>query len=535
MGGSSIVRHALTSAPMPEVFRFSPQPHQADRIQWRGWGQAAFAEAMQTRKPVFLVITSLWCQWCHNFDETTLSHPGVISMVNEHYIPIRVDSDLRPDINQRYNQNGWPSVALLSPDGEVLWGGVSVPTTRLLYYFSYIRRYYSDHQQELAEQVQMLQVQRNAPAEFGIACPIFFQPQARQLLETVPSEAAKVLYDLYDAENGGFRIHSNLKFSHPDALELLLILSRQNQPEALDMVRYSLAQMRDGGLWDNEEGAFFRYSAASDWSMPHTEKMLEENAALLRVVAGLAQQTKEGEWFDLTRQLVLSLNTLFWQAEKGVFSGSQSADEAYYGPGPYSRATRQRPLVDTTVYTSWNAQMISAYLLASHVLGYSSLRTIALQALDYLCSHLIHPGGSVYHYELEGQGGLPGQLADQVWLTRALLDAYEVSNQKQYLETAIALMHFVCRELFDSTNSLFYDSPVQADAIGRMAQREQPLGENALAAECLLRMAVYSRRPSMRVTGLHVLAGCLEQYHRTGIQGALYACVVAQALEKQWL
>src|SRR2546430_1863241 len=83
-------------------------------------------------------------------------------------------------------------------------------------------------------------------------------------------------------------------FPHPEALELLLMLSEQyEQDDALEMVCYSLEQMVDGGLWDQEEGGFFRYSASSDWSMAHTEKMLEENAALLRLVL-LTAQTSQG-------------------------------------------------------------------------------------------------------------------------------------------------------------------------------------------------------------------------------------------------
>src|SRR5205814_9723680 len=93
-------------------------------------------------------------------DETTLSEPSIIALLNRDYVPIRVDSDLRPDINQRYNQNGWPSVVLLSSQGEILWGGVYVPPKQMLYYLGHIRRYYSEHRQEIAEQVREFQDRR---------------------------------------------------------------------------------------------------------------------------------------------------------------------------------------------------------------------------------------------------------------------------------------------------------------------------------------------------------------------------------------
>lgn len=520
-------------------FRFSPPPHNAHLIRWRTWGSAAFQEAQEQRKPIFLLISSLWCQWCHIMDETTLSEPGIISIINTDYIPIRVDSDLRPDVNQRYNQNGWPSVALMTPEGEVLWGGVYVPPKQMLYYLGHVRRYYSEHSHEISEQVQELQDRRftrklsQTLPHMGLRSLLL---EERTALTNLPAEAGVVLRDLYDADYGGFCIHPHMKFPHPEALELLLMLARQpDQSDALDMVTYSLEQMSEGGLWDNEDGGFFRYSAASDWSMPHTEKMLDENAAMLRLILLTAQATGSRKWHELASRLVRYINAHLWQPRLGVFSGSQSANEEYYEPGGYSRAARQAPPIDATVYTSWNGHMISAYLLGSHVRNDAAMATMAVRALDWLCEHMMHREGSMYHYFLNGRAELPGQLADQVWMTRALLDAYDLYKRKVYLETAIALMHFACEELLDEQNGLFHDCPDNPQAEGRLALREQPLIENAVAAECLLRMAAHSKRAHLRDTGLLVLSGCLDKYRRTGIQGAVYACVVAQAIENGWL
>jgi uncharacterized protein YyaL (SSP411 family) len=231
------------------------------------------------------------------------------------------------------------------------------------------------------------------------------------------------------------------------------------------------------------------------------------------------------------------INATLWQPRAGIFSGSQSADEDYYEPGPYShsRASRPPPHVDTTVYAAWNARMISSYLLAAQVLKHPSLDTMALQALDWVHKHMPHVTGGVYHAAFNGHVALAGQLADQVWMTRALLDTYERHGQKKHLETAIAIMHFACEELLDEESGLFYDYPQDPNASGKLQQREQPLTENAVAAECLLQMAAYSKRQNLRDTGLLVLSGCLEKYRRTGIQGAIYACVVKRAIENQWL
>src|SRR5579859_116586 len=453
MGSNVVAGQSWSFAPMPEVFRFSPRPNRAHQIQWRSWGEAAFQEATLLDKPIFLLITSSWCQWCHIMDETTLSEPSIIAILNHDYVSIRVDSDLRPDVNQRYNQNGWPSVLLLSPEGEILWGGVYVPPKQMLYYLGHIRRYYSEHRLEISEQVRELQDRRftkkltNTLPTSGLRTLL---QEERTALVDLPLQAGEVLRELYDEEYGGFKIHPHLKFSHAEALELLLTLSLQYQKQdALEMVCYSLEQMLDGGLWDKEEGGFYRYSAGSDWSMPHTEKMLEENAALLRLLLLTAEATHAPQWYDYARRLLAYINETLWQSKVGIFSGSQSADEEYYEPGLYSRATRQAPAVDTTVYTSWNARMISAYLLGGQILQIPSMKTLAIRALDWLCEHMIHPSGSMYHYMLNDHSELPGQLADQVWMTRTLLDAYDVYERKAYLEMAITLMHYACQELLD--------------------------------------------------------------------------------------
>ncbi len=541
MSSKLVAGHSESSIPPSSVFRFSLRLNQAHKIHWRSWSEEAFQEAVQQDKPIFLVISSSWCQWCHIMDETTLSEASVIAIVNNDYVPIRIDSDLRPDINMRYNQNGWPSVVLLSSEGEILWGGVYVPPTQMLYYLGHIRRYYSEHRQEIAEQMQVLQDQRFTRSLTQVLPnpgPRILLQEERTALIDLPMQAGLVLRDLYDTDYGGFTIHPHLKFPHPEALELMLQLSQYRQPDTAEfvaMVSYSLEQMRDGGLWDKEDGGFFRYSATNDWSIPHTEKMLEENAAMLRLILLAAQATHDDQWYDLARRLLLYINSTLWQPNVGVFCGSQSANDEYYEPGLYSRASRQAPYVDTTIYTSWNARMVSSYFLAAQVLPHTSSDTMALSTLNWLCEHMIARDGSVYHYAVDGQAALSGQLTDLVWMTRALLDAYERHDSKKYLETASTLMLFACRELLDEQSGLFYDYPQDEHAMGRLSLRAQPLTENALAAECLLRMAAHSKRQNPRDTGLLVLSGCLEKYRRTGIQGAIYASVVLQAIEKRWL
>jgi len=247
------------------------------------------------------------------------------------------------------------------------------------------------------------------------------------------------------------------------------------------------------------------------------------------------QVTRDEQWRELAQQLVLYCNATLWLPRSGVFAGSQRADEEYYEPALYSRATRKMPGIDTTVYTSWNAHMASTYLLAAEVLQQPALDRMALSILDGLCKHMIHNEGYVYHYAVDGHVALSGQLADCVLLTRALLDAYERHSTKKYLETALMLMQIAHQELFDEESGLLYDGPYDEYAVGRAALRMHPLTENALAAECLFRLALYSEQKNLHDIGLRILSSCLALYRRTGIQGAIYASIVLRAIENRWL
>ncbi|MCW3982050.1 MAG: thioredoxin domain-containing protein, partial [Candidatus Bathyarchaeota archaeon] len=97
------------------------------KVAWFHWGKEAFREAQRLNRPILLDISAAWCHWCHVMDGTTYCDDEVARLIKRRYIPIRVDRDQRPDIDQRYNMGGWPTTALLTPDGEVLAGATYVP------------------------------------------------------------------------------------------------------------------------------------------------------------------------------------------------------------------------------------------------------------------------------------------------------------------------------------------------------------------------------------------------------------------------
>src|SRR5438874_198197 len=147
------------------TFRFSPRPNRASDIGWRDWGEKAFQEAQVADKPILLAISAVWCHWCHVMDETSYSDPEVIRMINDRYVPIRVDNDERPDVNRRYNMGGWPTTAFLTPDGEVVHGGTYVPPEAMRSYLTQVDEVWRTRKADLTQHVaELREKERDARA-----------------------------------------------------------------------------------------------------------------------------------------------------------------------------------------------------------------------------------------------------------------------------------------------------------------------------------------------------------------------------------
>src|SRR5215469_15099640 len=138
-------------------FRFSPRANRANEIGWMSWGTQAFDRARSEDKPILLSISAVWCHWCHVMDETSYSDPGVITAINDRFVPVRVDNDRRPDVNARYNMGGWPTTAFLAPDGTTLTGATYLPPQQMRRALEEIARFYAERKGEIAERAAELQ------------------------------------------------------------------------------------------------------------------------------------------------------------------------------------------------------------------------------------------------------------------------------------------------------------------------------------------------------------------------------------------
>ncbi len=443
-------------------FHFSPRPNRAHEIDWRPWSEAAFDEARSLDRPILLSISAVWCHWCHVMDETTYSNGGVIELINREYVPIRVDNDVRPDINQRYNMGGWPTTAFLTSSGDILTGATYLPPEQMAGALDKVASYYRTHQAEIA--AKALEGRKRAGS---IAAR-----SAGELDPALVGSVVEAVASSYDPEYGGFGTAP--KFPQTDALLLLLEQAPLRGDEELrQMAVHTLAQMAGGGTYDHVEGGFFRYSTTQDWSVPHFEKMLEDHAGLIAALAAAGMT-------EVLDSATGYLDHVLRDASTGLYGGIQDADEHYYSLDGAGRRGQQAPFVDRRVYTAWNAALAVAYLDAARRCERPELLASARRTLDSLFAAAYTPGEGLAHTE-----GAGGQLADQVWGMLAAERAYQGGLGRRWLDVAVQLAQHIEERYGDAATGGYFDH-AGGDRLGRLSDPIKPLVDNSIAAIALI-------------------------------------------------
>ncbi len=529
LGSVGVLKSILSGAKMPkkkpsgaETHHFSPRPNKAHLIEWRHWGDEAFKMAQDADKPVFLNIGAVWCHWCHVFDETTLSDPDVIDILNRDFVPIRVDADKNPHIQNRYLAGGWPTNTFLTPTGNTISGGTYIRPDEFKGLAEKVSKYYADHKSELYASIAHSKVRKSLGRESERVAE--GQPTGE-----IPGRVTGILKDTFDHVHGGFG--SEPKFPQQDVIELLLTEYLINgDMELLDMATKTLDNMMEGGLWDNVEKGFFRYATRSDWSVPHYEKMLEGNASLLKdYLLGYQVTGKEG--YRKVAEDVISYLDAKLSSPDGGFYGSQDADENYYMLDAEARKKENPPKVDTNIYTNWNGMAISGYLHAYQALGHEPYGDRAVKAIGHLTASAYRAGKGMYHYVTNGEAELRGLLVDQVFMADALVSAYETTMERRFLETAIDIMDCVTRDLRDPRKGGFFDIPEDDAQIGNLAFREKPLMENTRAMRVLNRLHHLTGKEEYHNLSLETAQALIGTFTDYSVQASSYALAVREYLE----
>jgi uncharacterized protein YyaL (SSP411 family) len=309
-------------------------------VDWFPWGDEAFARARAEDRPILLDVGAVWCHWCHVIDRESYDDPETARLINEHFVPVKVDRDERPDIDSRYQtavqaisqQGGWPLTAFLTPEGKVFYGGTYFPPDDRYGrpgFRSVLRAVADFYRTQKARAVRQAEEVHGAIAEH-----VKREAQPGALSEALVEGGVNDIRYLYDVAYGGFGRQP--KFFHAGALALYLTRGhRTREAWMLSVVSSTLDKMAKGGVYDQLGGAFHRYSVDDRWIVPHFEKMLYDNAALLSVYAE-AGHVLDNRFFQAVADSILTYyDREGSDRERGGFYASQDADVGMDDDGDY--------------------------------------------------------------------------------------------------------------------------------------------------------------------------------------------------------
>jgi uncharacterized protein YyaL (SSP411 family) len=310
--------------------------HANNPVDWHPWGAEALAKSRAEGKPILLSIGYAACHWCHVMERESFEDHDIAALMNEHFVPIKVDREERPDIDAIYMQatqamtghGGWPMTVFLTPAGEPFFAGTyfppddrhGMPSFRRV--LSGVADAWKNKQDSVASTAASMRELYAASTERTRA--------TGTLDETLLSRAMSSLVRRYEPRFGGF--DGAPKFPPTMTLDFLLRhWARTGETQALEMVQHTFRRMARGGIYDQVGGGFARYSVDAEWLVPHFEKMLYDNALLVRLGAHLWQATRDAEARRVTEETIGWLAREMTSAEGGFYSSLDADSEGHEG------------------------------------------------------------------------------------------------------------------------------------------------------------------------------------------------------------
>ncbi len=528
----------LAAATSPYLLQHADNP-----VDWWEWSDAAFAEAQRRDVPILLSVGYAACHWCHVMAHESFEDQATAEQVNAGFVAIKVDREERPDIDAVYmaattamtGQGGWPMTCFLTPVGEPFHCGTYYPSTsrhgmpafrELLDAVTRAWREDGDRVRSSAGQIAA----RLADGSAAALPPAGVDGAALDV-------AAGSLREVFDSRFGGFG--GAPKFPPSMTLEFLLRHhERTGSARALELVEVTCERMARGGIYDQLAGGFARYSVDERWVVPHFEKMLYDNALLLRVYAHLARRTgsalagrvaeqtaefllrdlgtAEGGfasaldadtdgvegltyvWTPGQLREVLGADDGGWAAgllavtDEGTFEHGSSTLQLPADPvDPVrwervraallaARDTRPQPARDDKVVTAWNGMAIVALSEAGAAMGRHDWVRAADRAADLLLEeHLV--GGRLRRSSRHGAvGAAAGVLEDHAHLADALLALHQATGRADRLTAATGLLDLAVAHFADPERpGAFFDTADDAEAL---LHRPRELTDNATPA-----------------------------------------------------
>jgi uncharacterized protein len=304
--------------------------HAHNPVDWYPWGEEAFAKSQRENKPVLLSIGYSACHWCHVMEHESFENEQIAAIMNEHFVSIKVDREERPDLDEIYmnavqmltGRGGWPMTVFLTPDGKPFYGGTYFPPEdrQGMVGFPRILLGVSQAYRERPEDVEKSVGQiLTALRRMSISTET-----DKSFSTSIIADSAAKIAGAYDSKNGG--LGQAPKFPNAGVYELFLRHhSRSKSERYLEMVVHTLTKMAQGGIYDHLGGGFHRYSVDARWLVPHFEKMLYDNAQLVRAYADLYKVTCEPLFKAVVEETVTYLLREMLHSEGGFYS-TQDAD-----------------------------------------------------------------------------------------------------------------------------------------------------------------------------------------------------------------
>ena len=480
--------------------------HADNPVHWQQWTPEALAEAAARNVPILLSIGYAACHWCHVMAHESFEDDEVAAVANANFVAIKVDREERPDLDAVYmnatvamtGHGGWPMTCFLTPDGRPFFCGTYFPKAQFIQLMLSVAEAWNARRGEVEEASAHIagELRRMASGLPGGGAEVT-PPLCDQAV-------AAVLRD-EDTERGGFG--GKPKFPPSALLEALLRNHERTQsPLPLGAVRRTCEAMARGGIYDQLAGGFARYTVDADWVVPHFEKMLYDNALLLRAYAHWARRTGDplarrvaaetaaflisdlsaGDMFtsaldadaagvegstyvwtpDQLREVLgdddgLWATTLFGVTEQGTFEHGTSVLQLPRDPQDWARFDRVRsallaarslrpqPARDDKIVTAWNGLAITALAEASVALDDPALLDTALRCARRLVDlHLID--GRLRRASLGGRvGDSVAILEDYAMLATGLLALYQLTADGRWLDAASDLIDTALRHFAD--------------------------------------------------------------------------------------
>ncbi|MFP8956318.1 thioredoxin domain-containing protein [Natrialbaceae archaeon A-CW3] len=334
--GTPTERNRLEDAPSPYLRQHADNP-----VNWQPWDEQALEAAKEHDVPIFLSIGYSACHWCHVMEEESFEDEGVAALLNDHFVPIKVDREERPDVDSIYmtvcqlvtGRGGWPLSAWLTPDGRPFYVGTyfpkepqrGMPGFRDL--LENIAHSWEQDREEMENRADQWTAAASDQLEDTPSPPDGVETPGGDLFESAASTALRGV----DEQHGGWG-SSGPKFPQPSRIHLLLrAADRTGRRQSLEAAIDTLDTMASGGLYDHVGDGFHRYCVDRDWTVPHFEKMLYDNAELTRAYLAAYQAVGDDRYADVARRTLGFVDRELTHDDGGFFSTLDAQSETAAG------------------------------------------------------------------------------------------------------------------------------------------------------------------------------------------------------------